>query len=396
MPREVLNAAKLKSLKPAPPGKRTTISDAIVPGLRVRTTDKGHSSFVVRSRWDGRQPSYRTIGEVGRVSLVDARRIAREWLESGEDPLLAKRREETARGDNVGYVVEEFLKRHVTGQRKARKVEQVIRREILPLWRDRRLAEITKADVVRLVDGVSDRGAKRQAYNVYGLIRLLFNWAIGRGIYGIEASPCDRLKPIALVGRLNIRTRVLNDAELAALGHALDRVDYPLAPLYRLLLLTGCRLTEVSAATWEEFGADVWTIPAARYKANAAHVLPITNEMRGVLDGLPRFAGPHLFTTTGGRRPVGDFTRMKKRLDDEMRKELPNLQPWQNHSIRRTVRTRLAGLRVPENVSELVIGHAKKGLARAYDLHAYEAEISEALSAWASALAAIVGTRYKE
>jgi hypothetical protein len=57
---------------------------------------------------------------------------------------------------------------------------------------------------------------------------------------------------------------------------------------------------------------------------------------------------------------------------------------------RRTVRTRLSALRVSEPVAELVIGHARKGLARVYDQHRYIDEMREALELWAEKLRAIV------
>src|SRR5262249_4263269 len=54
--------------------------------------------------------------------------------------------------------------------------------------------------------------------------------------------------------------------------------------------------------------------------------------------------------------------------------------------LRRTVRTRMAALGVPDNVAELVIGHGKRGLARIYDQHRYFPEMREALDAWAAEL----------
>jgi hypothetical protein len=53
-------------------------------------------------------------------------------------------------------------------------------------------------------------------------------------------------------------------------------------------------------------------------------------------------------------------------------------------------RTRLASLRVPDLVAEMVIGHGRKGLQRVYDQHTYEAEMREALNLWASRLRDIV------
>ena len=64
--------------------------------------------------------------------------------------------------------------------------------------------------------------------------------------------------------------------------------------------------------------------------------------------------------------------------------------PWVVHDIRRTVRTRLASLRVSDLVAEMVIGHGRKGIQRVYDQHTYEPEMREALELWAARLRDIV------
>ena len=46
-----------------------------------------------------------------------------------------------------------------------------------------------------MVDELLDRGAEHQARNMLGHVRTFYNWCIGRGIYGVEASPSDRLRP---------------------------------------------------------------------------------------------------------------------------------------------------------------------------------------------------------
>jgi integrase len=63
---------------------------------------------------------------------------------------------------------------------------------------------------------------------------------------------------------------------------------------------------------------------------------------------------------------------------------------WSLHDVRRTVRTRLSALRVPEQIAELVIGHAKRGLVRVYDQHKYIDEMREALTLWNNKLESIV------
>jgi hypothetical protein len=48
--KRILNDRMLKTLKPAPAGRRYDLMDSIVPGLGVRVTDKGQRTFVLRCR----------------------------------------------------------------------------------------------------------------------------------------------------------------------------------------------------------------------------------------------------------------------------------------------------------------------------------------------------------
>jgi hypothetical protein len=65
------------------------------------------------------------------------------------------------------------------------------------------------------------------------------------------------------------------------------------------------------------------------------------------------------------------FASAKERLDALMQAELAEKPAFRAHDLRRTVRTKLASLRVSDAVAELIIGHGKKGLQRIYDQHTY-------------------------
>lgn len=56
-----------------------------------------------------------------------------------------------------------------------------------------------------------------------------------------------------------------------------------------------------------------------------------------------------------------------------------HVEDFHMHDVRRTVRTTLPALGVPDDVAELVIAHAKTGLRKVYDLYAYLREKREAL-----------------
>ena len=134
------------------------------------------------------------------------------------------------------------------------------------------------------------------------------------------------------------------------------------------------------------------TIPPERFKSDAQHLVPLTEAAWQIVESLPTFTkGDHLFSSTFGVQPVSGFAGAKERLDLLMGEEIGGeLQPFRTHDLRRTVRTRLASLRVADAVAELVIGHGKKGLQRVYDQHKYEPEMREALELWAARLRSIV------
>jgi hypothetical protein len=129
------------ALKAAPAGKRIALSDAIVPGLHVRVTDKGAKSFVLLQRIPpSRNPVRRTLGAVGKLTLAEAREKARAWLatiKGGVDPRDAEaesqRRVEERRQQTFGAIMEHYLTRHVRGQRRAADVEREMRRELMPV-----------------------------------------------------------------------------------------------------------------------------------------------------------------------------------------------------------------------------------------------------------------------
>jgi integrase len=214
-------------------------------------------------------------------------------------------------------------------------------------------------------------GSQAAARNQLTLIKRLFKWAIAQRLYGISTSPAATLTAGGVIGDVfRARDRILTDDEILALWRAAGRLPYPYGPVYKLLLMTGLRLREVTEAEWGEFDLRnrLWLIPASRMKgkdagrsAARAHAIPITDDMLAVLETLPRFnSGAFLFSTSFGATPAWLGSAVKKRLDARMRRTLGALarqrgedyrgvvlQHFVQHDIRRTVRSQLSRLRVP-------------------------------------------------
>jgi integrase len=410
MPKKTLSDRTLKSLKPAAKGKTYDVPDAIVAGFAVRVSETGRRTFVLTARFPGnpvnpktglRNPTRRALGEYGALTLEKARSKARDWLElirRGIDPAIHEERQRQAelrqQANTFAAVAEDFIKDKLPSERKGREAERDIRREFMPVWGKRPIAEIAPHDVRAIVKAAKDRGAPYQAHNLLVLARRLFSWAIDQHVYGLETSPCDRLKPKAIIGKKVFRTRILNDLELRAFWRATQQLGYPYGPLFQMLALTGQRKSEVAESAWSEFdlARKLWVIPAERMKADAAHIVPLTDDVMAILASLPRFKkGDHLFSTDFGVKSVNGFTKGKVRLDKAMAAELGRaVTPFVIHDLRRTTRTGLSALAVPDLVRELVIAHTKPGLHKVYDQHAYINEKRHALELWAARLRDIV------
>jgi integrase len=121
-------------------------------------------------------------------------------------------------------------------------------------------------------------------------------------------------------------------------------------------------------------------------KMDMAHLVPLAPLALDLLRSLPRWRkGDFVFTTTEGRKAVNGFSKCKERLD-----RLSGVENWVLHDIRRSARTHFSALPVTDMVRELVIGHAKQGLHKVYDLYAYVDEKRECITLWERRLQTIL------
>lgn len=400
MSRENLTDRFVNSRKPAPKGQRDEYGDAIVPGLALRVTDRGHKSFVLITRYPSnpKNPTRRALGEVGAITLDHARQKARVWLElikKGIDPKAEEARERAAaqrrQVNTFAAVAAEFLERHAAGLKKNAEANRIINGEFVKRWGAWPITDIMPEEIAASIRAIVKRGSPYQAHNALGYIRRLFNWAIGTHEFGIRTSPVAQLKPKDLIGKREARERTLSDDELYAVWSATGEMGYPYGPVFRLLILTGQREREVAEMRWPEvdFAKRLWTIPAERMKGGRAHEVPLTPAALHLLELLPRWNdGDYVFTTTGGQKPVNGFSKSKVRAD-----RLSSVSGWVIHDLRRTMRTHLSALPVQDLVREFVIAHAKPGLHKVYDQHAYQDEKRHCLELWEKRLLSIDKSR---
>jgi integrase len=400
----------LKSIKPAPAGKRALHLDAQVPGFGVRVTDHsapGTGSFVLVTRYPGSaNPTARRIGDYPAMSLAQAREIAREWredLRQGIDPKLKedRRRQEEARqrAQTFGAAFEAYAEDRLSQLRSGEAVRSTVRRLVYPKWGDRPMKEVRRADVGELIRSVKNGTGPIAANRLLAFVKTFFLWAIDEEI--IDDSPAATVKrPVSEKDRA--RDRTLSDAELCVIWKACDDLGV-FGRAFKLMLLTGQRRTEVGEMRWSELNLrdKVWTLSRARTKAKRGHEVPLSEAAIAVISETPRLAGSEYVFSTGTHRtgdaneiaPISGWGKSKEHLDRIVAAKMGAdavIEPWHLHDLRRTCATRLGKLGVPRIVIAKVLNHAIPGVTSVYDQHDYEPEKRAALDRWATHLHGVV------
>ena len=273
--------------------------------------------------------------------------------------------------------------RHRPDLRSLRARRATFERHVLPALGAIPVAELRRSQIALMLDRVALHAGPVMADRTLAYLRAALHW--------YEARTDDWRSPIVRGMHRRAggeRTRVLSDEELRRIWGATEG-GAPFSRLVRVLLLTGQRRGEVAGMQWHEVdvAARLWTIPPERFKSGQAQLVPLPQVVIELL-GSRGAGGPYVCSTTNGRRPISGFGKAVARLQRRSR-----TNGWRLHDLRRTVRTRLAGLRVSHAVAELVLGHGKRGLARVYDQHQYLDEVREALERWAVELERIVAVR---
>ena len=265
----------LKSLKPSE--KPHQVMDSDVRGLGIRVMPSGVKSFILFRRFPGsRHPARRSLGTYGEMTLAEAREKAREWnslVKKGIDPAIEEEQQRRAtieaakrrQASTFEGAFEEYLRRKALKLKSGRHIEREMRREF-KTWMALPLADITPSMVRETIRGIIEREAETQAHFAFGILRTFLNWAVDFGDFGIEVSPCAKLKPTILIGPRNIRSRVLKDFEIAAYWQASEAMGYPFGKFFQLLALTALRRNEAADGRWSEIdkASKLWVIPIQR------------------------------------------------------------------------------------------------------------------------------------
>jgi integrase len=372
-----------------PTGKTDHIEwDDALPGFGVRLRGKS-KRWIVQYRV-GTQQRRESLGDVRKINLDDARKIAKQrfaQVELGTDPAAERAK---ARRLTLASVVSRYLAAKQSSVRPS--TFNNAKRYLIVLWKplaDRPIDSIGRADVAaRLQDIIAAHG-RMSAARARANLSAMFSWAMKEGLCDSNPvvatnDPADGSKP---------RERVLSDHELGVVWNAC--LDDDFGRIIKLLVLTGCRREEIGALKWHEIDLDagVMTIPGTRTKNHRTLTLTLPQIAIDILRSAPRRPGrDYVFGTRGGVYSGYSYSTISlhSRIAAAEGRPLPH---FVIHDLRRTMRSGLGRLGIPPHVAELAINHAREGIEAIYDRHTYAGEITTALARWADHVLAVVEGR---
>jgi integrase len=394
--------------------------DSVVSGYRARCrADSATLDYRYRSRGGGRKVNPRAIklGSYPGLDVEAGRATARIYageVAQGKDP--AKQRAEERRRSRAGLgklLAEDGPYELHLKERGLVNIKPALSslRRGLKAHMAADVGEVTRNDIVTAIGELTKFGKRGAAGDLRKYSRTFLEWTVEQGLVQFNVMAGLRAPSRTRHQRLQAaepKGRALSDAELVKVWGAAqamqecaargEPVSGAFGGLVQLALLTGMRRGELSQLERDRHiltgdrAADKRGITGERIhlakaitKTAADHDIPLTPLMRAVIAAQPRTTSPLLFPSriTGDR--LKGWTKLVKQLQDASGIDV------EMHDLRRTVRTLMSRLGVPEDIGELSIGHQREDLLSRYNKdQAWPARIEafEKISAHISALLA--------
>ncbi len=272
-----LTRSRVEGLKP----RKTTydIRDSELKGFGVRILPSGARRFFVHSQHEGKR-LWKIIGDADSIDLDEARRQAAGLLaviRRDEAPSLPE--------DRIFEAVAEEVFSRYGRHWKPRTMEvnrKYLRNQILPWFGGMNIADITKQDVRRWF--ASLRATPVSADRSAPILSVIMRQAELYGYRPEGSNPCTGIRRYRRKGR----ERFLSEQELRRLGAVLDthEGEHPCPVAFiRLLLLTGCRKSEILTLAWSDYRERRLFL---RDSKTGPRTVWLSSLACAVLDGLPR------------------------------------------------------------------------------------------------------------
>lgn len=376
MPKRLLTAKWLDSVRVQ---SRTDFWDEAIDVFGVRVSPQGRKTFFLMY-WTGGERKRLKLGEFPRISLAEARREATAKLGDlarGIDP--AEQRDAVREGETFAEVAEQYLTLWARREKRSWMEDQrILDRDVLPTLGKTKAREVTKKDILRVLDGLVRRGAPIAANRTRAVISRVLSWAVERDI--VEVNVCAAVARPAAERK---RTRFLSEAEICAFWWALDDELPVIGNAFRLLLLSAQRTVEVRLLSFSQILGSDWQIPGTITKNKKPHLVPLSRQALSIVRAQAE-EGSDLVLGSARRQgqPLSEaaLSHVARRLCRRLGFK------FTPHDLRRTATTHMGKLGCERFVRGRILNHSDQSVTGVYDLYEYLPEKRDALQRWADHL----------
>jgi len=288
----------------------STVWDDRLPGFGVRVSKGGSRAYVIRYRTEAGTERLLTIGRPAEMHPDEAREIARDRfkeIRQGKDP--KSERDKLREAPTVKQLFERFKAEHSVKKRArtAEAYKHSFDLHILPRMGSQKVRDVTDEVVEKMHRemGKTPIAANRALAALSKAMTLAEKWKWrDRG-----TNPCTFIEHYPE----EARQRILTEKEVARLWEVLRGSNSEVAPLFKLLLLTGCRTGEWRLALWSWVDLDAGTLSLPdRASKTGQRVVSLAPEVVKLLRVLPATSVYVLPGRTGG--PISGHQKAWQRL----------------------------------------------------------------------------------
>lgn len=361
----------------SPDKGRITLTDG--RGLQLRITSRGKRTWSLQYRFNGRMLKT-TIGEWPAVSVSDARKLAdaeRLKLAQGVDPQTEKKNAKH-KGLSFQSAWEMFDALYISEKKPktAKEYRRSAQADILPRFKHLALKDVTKADIVALIDSIHKR-APVMANRTLALISKFYSWCLGKDY--VERNLALGIPKV----REQSRDRVLTLEELRTIYSAAKKLSAGNQLFVQLLLLTGQREAVIARLEENEIHENSLVVSRERNKSGERINVPLSALAKQLIDELGNHEGPYVVSTTDGAKPVSGFSKLKQKLD-----ELTGIaEHWTFHDIRGGIATYLEENGLDRAYTARILNHKDNSVTGIYARPEHRQHIARVLEQWSQVLA---------
>ena len=378
-----LTDAGVRRLKPG--GTEYIVRDSRIAGLGVRVRPSGHRSFVWHRTMNGKMVRT-TVGPAALMTVEEARSACGALLD-GSHPICVEGLDGRAAVPLFrDFVMDDWLpaRRGRYSPDWGKRVERMMERQLLPAFGALRLDCIGRPHVERWFDAMS-RKTPGAANKTLGLLRQIMSAAKAAGHVGTDPVAGVRPNP----GRK--MTRFLSAGEIARLHRTLDRLveerpsRRPQADIIRLLLLTGCRKSEILMLRWVEVDGDMLRLAEAK---TGARTVWLSEAAQAVIARQPHTASTFVFPApTDPVRPQSRHLALWHRVRREA-----GIEDVRLHDLRHTVASQAVANGVPLPTVARMLGHTQPTMTLRY-AHVGDREVEDAAERIGAGIAAAMNVK---